>query len=124
MVQKQILRVQPYPPFSSREVYEAVVDAVEFPDPEHVRLRLCPQAGPRQAGRRVALDRPAVFSPGSPLYELVETVFGFRLAMDQEFDLSTLLGRRLRIRFEKARPDGRQEIVEVKPCSGAQEATD
>lgn len=102
--------MQSYPPFSSRRWYAATFDSVARPGKLLIQIVLSILNDPRQAGRKVTHDLPALLAPGSPLHEFLANGFGIRPTANEQVDLTTLVGRTVDVRFTPAR-DGSEQLI-------------
>ncbi len=116
MPKKPSLTVQmsTYPQHSIGRYIEATLDDIEADGGDMLKLWLVPDAGPKHAGQRLAHELPMTMADGSPLCHFLKDAFGISLSMGQSFDLGSLIGRRVMIRFGKPGPDGAQPIEAFK----------
>jgi hypothetical protein len=104
-----------YSAFSSRRVYRLRVEAIEIAKRGAVRFELAVIGDPRQAGRLLNHDLPAILAPNSPLARFLDEAFGIRVAENETLDLATLRGREFEARFAKHVEGAEQAIVAVRP---------
>lgn len=113
-----LLTMQAHPRLSTRQWYTLEVHAVHRRDRTAVRFEFHVLNDAHQAGRTVVYDLPAVLTPDSPLCRFLRNAFNLHLNLQQTLDLSTLVGRRLQVRFDKGLDDHLQAIVGVRPFEG------
>ncbi len=106
-----VVPMQSYPAFSSRRWYQVSIESVSRPGKTMIRIVLSILNDPRQAGRKVTHDIPALLAPGSPLHEFLVGGFGIRPAANEQVDLLTLLGRVADARFMPVRDGGEPQIA-------------
>jgi hypothetical protein len=99
-----------YPPLSSGRWYTAAVQAVSLERKRTVCFEFTIVSTTAQAGRRVVHRLPAVLAPGSPLCAALARGFRIRVAENESFELATLTGRAVRVRFTQPDANGGQEI--------------
>ncbi|MCB9852824.1 MAG: hypothetical protein H6819_06990 [Phycisphaerales bacterium] len=109
-----IIPMQSYPAFSSRRWYAATVESVARPGKPLVRFVLSLLNDPRQAGRQVTHDIPALLAPGSPLYHFLANGFDVHPTTKDQVDLTTIVGRVVELRFTPAGDNDVQSVSSVR----------
>lgn len=110
-----ILVMQDYGPLSSRRWFRLTVSDIGRVSKTAIRFELRILDDPRQTGRTIVHELPAILAPHSPLCEFLAEGFGIRLAENESFDLAALTGRNLEARFTRSREGHPQMIAAVRP---------
>lgn len=112
-----VVVMQAYPPFSSRRWYAMILLNTCRAGRGIIRMELSIVGDPGQAGRVVGHEVPAIVAPGSPLCAFLKDGFGIELKVNEPFDLTQLVGRRVEVRFSRAMTGQEQAIVGVRSCA-------
>ena len=108
--------MQDYPALPSRRWPKLAVRGVCRTSKGSISFELSVLDDPKQSGRVIIHDVPAVLAPNSPLHRFLEDGFGIRLARGEHFDMATLVDRVLLARFSKAQEGNDQTIAAIKAC--------